>query len=65
MRHLYSSIFQWIFNKDVSGGDKEEKDIDDITIPLLMRNALPDVQGYEKNEKVDIAVRPEQVSIIG
>jgi len=30
-----------------------------------MRNALPDVQGYEKNEKVDIAVRPEQVSIIG
>ena len=30
---------------------------------MLMRNALPDVEGYEKNEKLDIALRPEQVSI--
>ena len=29
-----------------------------------MRNALPDVQGYEKNEKTDIALRPEQVSVV-
>jgi len=57
--YVYSLIFQWIFNKDVSGGDKEEEDNDDIAIPLLMRNALPDVQGYEKNEKI------EQVSIVG
>ena len=27
-----------------------------------MRNALPDVEGYEKDEKLDIALRPEQVS---
>jgi len=27
-----------------------------------MRNTLPDVDGFEKNEKLDIAMRPEQVS---
>jgi len=53
------------FNTDASGGDKEENDNDHIAIPLLMRNALPDVQGYEKNEKTDIATRPEQVSVVG
>ena len=52
-------------NTDASGGDKEENDNDHIAIPLLMRNALPDVQGYEKNEKTDIAMRPVQVSIVG
>ena len=28
-----------------------------------MQNALPDVEGFEKNEKLDIALRPEQVRI--
>ena len=26
-----------------------------------MKNALPDVEGFEKNEKLDIAMRPEEV----
>ena len=29
-----------------------------------MRNALPNVEGYEKDEKLDIIMRPEQVSEI-
>lgn len=48
----------------VSGDDKEEIDNDNVAIPMLMRNALPDVEGYEKNEKLDIALRPQQVSIV-
>ena len=52
-----------MFYTDVSGDDKEENDNVHIAIPLLLRNALPDVQGYEKNEKTDIALRPEQVSV--
>ncbi|XP_078342048.1 G-patch domain and KOW motifs-containing protein-like isoform X2 [Oculina patagonica] len=46
--------------KAVSGDDKEEIDNDNVAIPMLMRNALPDVEGYEKNEKLDIALRPQQ-----
>ena len=52
-----------MFYTDVSGDDKEENDNVHIAIPLLLRNALPDVQGYEKNEKTDIALSPEQVSV--
>lgn len=46
----------------VSGDDKEDNENENTAIPLLMRNALPDLEGYEKNEKLDIALRPAQVS---
>lgn len=61
---MYITLFLFLNFSDVSGDDKEENDNDNISIPLLMRNALPDVQGYEKNEKTDIALRPEQVSVV-
>lgn len=41
--------------------DKDTNENGNIAIPLLMKNALPDVEGFEKNEKLDIAMRPEEV----
>ena len=49
-----------LFKPAASKEDKETNENE--AIPLLMRNALPDVEGFEKNEKLDIAMRPEQVS---
>ena len=43
--------------------DTNENENENVAIPLLMQNALPDVEGFEKNEKLDIALRPEQVRI--
>ena len=41
--------------------DKDANENGDIAIPLLMKNALPDVEGFEKNEKLDNTMRPEEV----
>ncbi|CAH3149036.1 unnamed protein product [Pocillopora meandrina] len=49
--------------KAVSGDDTEGNENENVSIPLLMRNPLPDIEGYEKNEKLDIALRPEQSSM--
>ncbi|XP_068759419.1 G-patch domain and KOW motifs-containing protein-like [Montipora capricornis] len=48
--------------KAISEDDKDtnENENENVAIPLLMQNALPDVEGFEKNEKLDIALRPEQ-----
>ena len=56
------STFSFPCNTAVSEDDKEDSENENVAIPLLMRNALPDVEGFEKNEKLDIAMRPEQVS---
>lgn len=55
-------MFLFLCNTAASGEDKEANENENVAIPLLMRNALPDVEGFEKNEKLDIAMRPEQVS---
>lgn len=60
---LFDQIFYTLSNAAVSGDDTEGNENENVSIPLLMRNPLPDVEGYEKNEKLDIALRPEQVSI--
>lgn len=46
--------------KAVCEDDKDTNENGNIAIPLLMKNALPDVEGFEKNEKLDIAMRPEE-----
>ncbi|KAK3737752.1 hypothetical protein QZH41_017215, partial [Actinostola sp. cb2023] len=42
--------------------DLEAKDEtnDDMSIPILMRNRLPNVEGYEQDERLDIAMRPAE-----
>ena len=35
--------------------------MEETSIPLLMRNKMPEVDGYENDEKLDIAMRPEGV----
>lgn len=39
---------------------KAEK-TDDLSIPILMRNRMPNVEGREKDEKLDIEMRPSEV----
>ena len=56
-------IFLFVCNTAAYGDDNKDNENENVTIPLLMRNALPDVDGFEKNEKLDIAMRPEQVSL--
>ncbi|XP_073229046.1 G-patch domain and KOW motifs-containing protein-like isoform X1 [Porites lutea] len=49
--------------KDISEGDKADTENENVSIPLLLRNALPDVEGFDKDEKLDIAMRPDQSSM--
>ena len=44
--------------KDQEGKDNQDED---LSIPMLMRNKVPTVEGYEQDEKLDIAMRPEEV----
>lgn len=55
-------MFLFILKTAVTEDDKDTNENESVSIPLLMRNALPDVEGFEKNEKLDIAMRPEEVS---
>ena len=59
----YINFMFLLFKTAASREDKETNENENVAIPLLMRNALPDVEGFEKNEKLDIAMRPEQVSV--
>ena len=54
--------FKFFCYKDISEGDKADNENENVSIPLLLRNALPDVEGFDKDEKLDIAMRPDQVS---
>lgn len=56
-------VFAYLIYKTtaVCEDDKDANENGNIAIPLLMKNALPDVEGFEKNEKLDIAMRPEEV----
>ena len=61
--HVYDLVFAYLIYQTtaVCEDDKDTNENGNIAIPLLMKNALPDVEGFEKNEKLDIAMRPEEV----
>ncbi|XP_031571804.1 G-patch domain and KOW motifs-containing protein-like [Actinia tenebrosa] len=45
--------------KDLEGRDDQDED---LSIPMLLRNKVPAVEGYEQDEKLDIAMRPDESS---
>ena len=61
--HVCDLVFAYLIYQTtaVCEDDKDTNENGNIAIPLLMKNALPDVEGFEKNEKLDIAMRPEEV----
>lgn len=62
LQAVFYCMFLFILKTAVTEDDKDTNENESVSIPLLMRNALPDVEGFEKNEKLDIAMRPEEVS---
>lgn len=56
---LFDQIFYIFLNVVVFGEDIEGNENENVSILLLMRNFLFDIEGYEKNEKLDIVLRFE------